>query len=171
MAIIRETSVSPAAPPASSGPDRITAAIGKLTASAKTINDVSDELAAPIRAIEQALERLNIGVACWTTISAGSEAWDYWSHDVGYTSGRDGWFLAIRTVKGDERVPERETEDVWAFNDAPRWLRTKAVDKLPDLIEALVEATNAAAKRLAEKVASAQEIATAVDALLNPKNK
>ena len=51
-------------------------------------------------------------------------------------------------------------------------MRIKAIDKLPDLIEALVEATNATAKRLKEKVAPAEELAAAVKAfLITPKQK
>jgi len=173
MAIVRtDPSARPDVPPLVDSSTRITAAFEKLSASAKTINDVSGELAKPIAALEQALQRLDFGVACWTTItSGGNDSWDYWSHDVGYTSNRQGWFLAIRSVRGDERDPENEIQDIWPFNEAPRWLRIKAVDKLPDLIEALVEATNATAKRLGEKIGPAQEIAAAVNALINTKSK
>ena len=46
-----------------------------------------------------------------------------------------------------------------------------AVDKLLDLIESLIEATDATARRLQKKVAPAQELAAAVSALVNPKKK
>lgn len=170
MAIVRDPSVPPASKPAVA-PDRISAAFDKLTVSAKSINDVSNELAKYVSSLEHALERLNVGVACWTKISSGSDGFNYWSQDVGYTLLSRKWRLAIRTVSGNEGDPEREDGDVWAFNDAPRYLRVKAVDKLPDLIEALVEATDAAAKRLTEKVAPAKEIAGTVNALLNSKKK
>lgn len=88
-----------------------------------------------------------------------------------YARVKREWCLAIRIVNGNEADPDRENEEVWPFNDAPRYLRIKAVDKLPELIEALIEATNATAKRLSEKVAPAQEIAATVNALLNQKKK
>jgi hypothetical protein len=53
------------------------------------------------------------------------------------------WCLAIRTVSGNNADPEGETQEMWPLNEAPRYLRVKAVNRLPDLIKALVEATNA----------------------------
>ena len=67
-----------------------------------------------------------------------------------------------------------EVEDfisITVLSDAPRHLRVKAVDKLPDLIEALVKATDATASRLKKQVAPAQELAAAVNELINPKDK
>lgn len=172
MAIIRtDPSAQPAATPSASASERIAAAFETLTVSAKNINEVSNELAKPVASLERALQRLNVGVACWTKISGGSDEYDYWSHDVGYARVQREWCLAIRVVSGNEADPDRENQEVWPFNDAPRYLRIKAVDKLPELIEALIETTNATAKRLREKVAPAQEIAAAVNALLNPKKK
>ena len=49
--------------------ERITAAFAKLTESAKSINDISGELAKPIASLERALQRLNPGVACWTEVT------------------------------------------------------------------------------------------------------
>jgi hypothetical protein len=62
-----------------------TVAFGKLTTSAKTINDVSNELAKHVASLGRALDRLNVGVACWAKISGGSEGYDYWRQDVGYS--------------------------------------------------------------------------------------
>ncbi len=172
MAIVRaDPSAGPAPLSPPSAPERITAAFEKLTVSAKTINDASGELAKPVASLEKALQRLNVGVACWTKISGGSDEYDYWSQDVGYARVKGEWCLAIRTVSGNEGDPERESQEIWPFNEAPRYLRIKGVDKLPDLIEALIEATNATAKRLSEKVAPAQDLAAAVNALVNPKKK
>lgn len=145
--------------------ERITIAFETLATSAKTLNDVSGELAKPIASLERALQRLNVGVACWTTINGDSDGYRYWSNDVGYSRVKRRWCLAIRTIEGREDAPEIAEEEVWPFNEAPRYLRVKAVDKLPELVEALVKATDSAAARLKKKVAPANELATAVNAL------
>ena len=146
--------------------ERIAAAFTKLSASAKTINSISDELAKPIVALESALQRLNLGVACWTKIGAGESSPDVtWRHDVGYAQVKGVWCIAVKSGEGPDD-PEYWRETEWAFNEAPRHLRIKAVDKLPELMEALVEAAEATAKRMAQKVAPANELAAAVNALL-----
>lgn len=151
--------------------ERITAAFSKLTESAKVINDASNELAQPIASLERSLHRLNIGVACWATISGGEEFDEYWSNDVGYARVKKEWCLAIRSRHGNHNFPDPAYEEVWPFNEAPRHLRAKAVDKLPDLLEAMVPATDATAGRLKEKVAPAKDLASAVSTLLGPKKK
>ena len=152
--------------------ERITAAFNALIASGKSINDASGQLAKPIASLEKSLQRLNLGVACWATIGSGIDGEDhYWSREVGYSRINRRWCLAIRTIEGPDHDPERMSLEQWPFSDAPRYLRVKAVEKLPDLIEALVKATDATASRLKKQVAPAQELAAAVSNLINPKDK
>lgn len=146
--------------------ERIAIAFKTLITSAKGINDASAQLAKPIASLERALKRLNLGVVCWTTINSGIDGDRYWSQDVGYSRVRrvnGDWRLAIRTIEGPEHDPEIRTQEVWPFSDAPRHLRVKAVDKLPELMEALVKTTDATASRLKKKVAPAEELAAAVN--------
>jgi hypothetical protein len=154
----------------SPGPaERTVVAFETLASSAKKLNEVSGELAKPIASLERALHRLNIGVACWTLIASHDDGHSCWSQGVGYSIVNGEWRLAVRNVHGDD--PENALEEVWPFNEAPLYLRTKAVDKLPDLLEAFVSATDAAANRLSKKVGPAQELAAAVDALAKSKRK
>src|SRR5207244_1060179 len=90
---------------------------------------------------------------------------------VGYAQVKGEWRIAIQTSDGSDYSPERSDDEIWSFNDAPRHLRVKAIDKLPDLIEALVKTADATAERLKQKVEPAQELAAAVNALMNPKKK
>lgn len=154
--------------------ERISTAFKTLIGSAKSINDASGELAKPIASLEKSLKRLNLGVACWTTISEDAIEWPYFrNRQVGYAYSRErgGWCLAIRAIEGREGMPELDFEKTWPFSDAPRHLRIKAVDKLPELIEALVKTTDATTSRLKKKVAPAQELAAAVNELVQPKGK
>ncbi len=156
----------------SPGPtERTVVAFETLTSSAKKLNDVSGELAKPIASLERALHRLNIGVACWTRIAGHDDGHTCRSQDVGYSRVNGGWRLAVRTVHGDEVNPENASEEVWPFNEAPLYLRIRAVDKLPDLLEALVKAADAAADRLSKKIVPAQDLAAAVNALAKSKGK
>lgn len=159
--------------PTAGVPERMDAAFKALVASAEKINAASDELARPVAALDSVLARLNVGVECWTEVNRhiDDDGSQYWSHDVGYTRHARKWCLAIRTVEGDERFPESARLEVWPFNEAPRYLRAKAVDKLPELIAALVKATDAAAKRLEGKVAPAEALASAARTLANSKKQ
>ena len=159
--------------PTVGAPERMDSALRALVASAEKINAASDELARPVSSLDRVLKHLNVGVECWTEVNrfGDDDGWQYWGHDVGYTRHARKWCLAIRTVEGDERFPERERLEVWPFNEAPRYLRTKAVDKLPELIEALVKATDAAAKRLEGKVAPAEALASAARTLVDSKKQ
>lgn len=151
---------------------RITAAFESLTQSAKALNEASGEVARPIATLDRALQRLNIGVACWTKISKGENQFgDYWSREVGYARVKNEWGLAIREVEGSETHPDEEKEELWPFNEAPHHLRVKAIGHLPELIEAMVEATNATAKRLRDTAVPARELSEAVNALLTAKKK
>ncbi len=149
--------------------ERTAVAFGALATSAKKLNEVSGELAQPIASLERALHRLSIGVACWTRIAGRDDGYNCWSQDVGYSIVNGEWRLAVRKVHGED--PENALEEVWPFNEAPLYLRIKAVDKLPDLLEAFVRATDAAANRLSKKVGPAQELAAAVNALAKSKRK
>ena len=163
MSEVRNGSLGPA--------ERTTIAFGALAASAKKLNEVSGELAQPVASLERALHRLSIGVACWTRIAGHDDGHDCWSQDVGYSMVNGAWRLAARRVHGDGVNPENTREEVWPFNEAPLYLRIRAVDKIPDLLEAFVKATDAAANRLSKKVGPAQELADAVNALAKSKRK
>jgi hypothetical protein len=150
--------------------ERIAVAFESLTKSSKVIHDASGAVGSSIAALDRALQNLNVGVACWTKLRGGDDGYGgYWSNDVGYARIGKTWGLAIRTVEGHEGDPEHENTEEWLFNEAPHHLRIKAIDKIPTLIEAMVEATNATAARLKEKAEPARELADAVKALTAKK--
>jgi hypothetical protein len=143
--------------------DRITAAFALLTESARQINAVSIELLRSIASLEDAINRLNVGVACWTEFNEGSDGAYWWRESIGYADVNGKWCIAIQKSQGSEYDPERSSEKTYEFNHAPRYMRVKAVDKLPDLIEALVKATDATTERLQKKVTPTRDLAVAVN--------
>jgi hypothetical protein len=152
--------------------ERIATAFASLKETAKNLNEATGEFSQPIAQIERALKNLNLGVACWVSAGKGGNAnYDFWEREIGYARIRREWGLAIRTTDGHESAPDEADVEEWHFNEAPLYLRLKVVDKLPDLIEALVASADATAKRLREKAAPTKELADAVSAVVAPKKK
>jgi len=146
----------------------------QLSHAAVDLNAVSDELSKPIKVYEGALKKLNLGVAAWVDISRGGEDMEWWDRGVGYTRLKDGWGIALRTRSGNYNHPD-DLVELWAFNDAPRWLRIEGVGKLPELLGALLNQAKETTKKLRAKVAQANELAEAIiaaaDELAAPERK
>lgn len=147
-----------------SAAERIAESFKKLATSAVALNKVSDEFSKPVEAIEQALERLNIGVEAWEKIRGndGNLSGEYWHEHVGYSKVQGRWGIAISKAEGNHSRPEDEKEDVWAFNQAPRSLRISAVDKLPELLEKLVAMADKTARKMEAKKGEVETLAKAV---------
>jgi len=146
----------------------------QLAEAAKNINAVSDELGRPIESLDAGLKKLNLGVTAWTPIVEGQDEFEperWWSRDIGYAKIDGKWGIALRTIAGDYRAPDHERVEEWLFNDAPRWLRIEGIDRVPALIEKLIEETNKTAARIKERVSDAQELAAAVNELAAGKKK
>jgi hypothetical protein len=83
---------------------------------------------------------------------------------VGYTKVGGDWGLALRTTNGHNSFEDSHREEVWPFNEAPRWLRVEGVGKLPDLLETLVKRADETTKKIQGKAKQASEIAAALAA-------
>jgi hypothetical protein len=154
------------APPPEIGPtEKVQTFYKQLSHAATDLNTASDELAKPIKVWEVALKKLNLGVPAWVDISKGGDEPDWWDRGVGYTRLKDGWGIALRTRSGNYNYPDEGSEELWAFNDAPRWLRIEGVGKLPDLLGALLKQAEDTTKKLKAKVAQANELAEAITAV------
>lgn len=140
----------------------------KLAAAAKTLNTLSDQLGQTVVELDAALKRLNLGVPTWISFSSWQEGLDWSSDDIGYAKIDGKWGLAIRSMSGNHNYPEEDhTIGEWLFNDAPRVLRLRAVDKIPDLLEALVEDVADFSEKLSVKLKESQRLAAAISGLAN----
>lgn len=144
---------------------RIAESYKKLAGSAQLLNAASDGLAKQITSLDLALQRLNLGVIAWERVQGIDDDGTgcYWSRDVGYTKIGSRWGLALRTREGSHQQ-EEDTVEEWLFNDSPRHMRIDAIDKIPDLVEKLIKASEKTARKLQEKTAQAGELAAAVTA-------
>ena len=156
---VSESNTSESLPSSASLPDRLSAVYKKLAASADALSQASDELARPIRQVELLIQQLNIGLDTWVKIASGADDDNdnYWRREVGYVKFWSGWELAIRRTTGS-RSADQESSDTWPFNEAPRSLRIEAFDKLPELLEELINNADKTAKKLREKTQEAQAV-------------
>jgi hypothetical protein len=163
--------VQPSAPPSAEGMptgvlDQFMEKIGtkykQLSHAAIDLNTASDELGKPIQIWEAALKKLNLGVSAWVEISHGRHEEIWWDRGVGYTKLRDRWRIALRERDGNSYAPQEDSEEVWVFNDAPRWMRIEAVGKLPDLLDALLKRAEETTKTIRAKIEQANELAKAI---------
>src|SRR5262249_50089115 len=75
---------------------------------------------------------------------------------VGYAKVTGEWGLAIRRRDG---LDEEFDTEKWRFGDAPRQYRLEAVDKLPELLEGLLEQAAEATQEIQRKVEATRQIA------------
>ncbi len=159
-----------------SRPKDVSASFQRLVAAATQLNAVSDELGRSIATLDDILKQLNLGVAIWVTVDEYCDAADpgrFVSRGLGYARAGSKWGIALRTITGYEQDdPAYHTMDEWAFNDAPRAMRVAAVDKLPDLLEALAKAATTTAQEIQNKIGQAQAVvAVAVAARPRPAQR
>lgn len=150
------------APPSSESAETIQKKYRQLSQAAIELNTASDQLAKPIQAWEAGLGRLNLGVPAWVDICSGNGDEFWWDRSVGYTKLKDRWGIALRTRSGDHLEPLENSEEVWAFNDAPRWMRIEGVSKLPDLLDALLRQAEDTIRKLKAKLVQASDLADAI---------
>jgi len=138
----------------------------ELSSAAAALNKASNELTTTISTLDQALYGLNIGLAVWVQVVLWSDpegSGRYEREEVGYAKIGGMWGLAIRRLAGDEQSPEPdEVRDVWTFNDAPRELRLRAVEKLPDVLDELGKAAIKTAQTVNKKLVEARAFTAAL---------
>jgi hypothetical protein len=88
---------------------------------------------------------------------------EYWSRDVGYAKISNRWGIALCTRKGDYNSPDEEEFESWLFNDAPRWLRVEGVEKIADLLKALIKNTEETTTKIKGKIDHANQLAGALE--------
>lgn len=135
-----------------------------LSGIASSLNTASDELTKTVGALDEALKKLNIGLSVWVTFHDRSdkdspELYDY--DQIGYCKVNGTWGIAIQNVRGDASVDRHESEG-WLFTDAPREMRVQAVDKIPELIEALSKRASETKKKIEEKTKQVKSLADAI---------
>ena len=149
---------------------RVSASYLELSSIASDLNAISDALGKAVSDIDEGLKKLNIGVTAWVRVDSfyGGEHREnrtYRIEEVGYSKFNGKWGIGLRTRSGDEAYPdELEAVEEWAFNEAARTLRLRAIEKIPELLMKLSEEAAKVTKELKAKLAHAQAVAGALQA-------
>ena len=121
---------------------------------ASSLNIASDELKKSVDVLDEALKKLNLGVVAWEAFryrGDGQDPNEYDQDEIGYCKVGGTWGIALRRIWGNESFEDHHEDGPWLFNDAPREMRVASVDKISAVIESLVKAASAMAKKLHEK--------------------
>lgn len=124
--------------------------ISRLVESSKDINSASDELSKSFKSIQDLIAKLNIGIKCEIQVYTKNNP-QLVDYAFGYARIEEKWLLY---VKQDDKV--------WSVDKAPRYLRIKAVDAIPQFLDALIDATEAVTKRTYEASLRANEMIKAI---------
>ena len=156
-------------------PSQLAAAYKQLAASAQSLNSATDEFMQAIEPVDSALAKLRIGIECWVRIKNFEDPdGSYRRHELGYARIAGKWGIALRVVDGDPRSPFNDSIEQWLYGDAPRHLRLDGIEKLPALLERLIQKANNAVKKVKETTETARQFAAAVQeaaAEVAPKKK
>lgn len=149
-----------------------------LAESANTLNKESDKFSGTIGALDEALNRLSPGVSAWVNVSSCTpnieEPWSQTEERLGFAKTNNRWGLSLSRVDINLNAPDEfreEVRDTWLFNDAPRNLRLRAVDHIPDVIAKLAEEADRVAKQVAAGAEIASELLRSVNAAVAAKGK
>jgi hypothetical protein len=138
-----------------------------------SLNNASDALTKSVSVLDEALKKLNVGLAVWVSFRSRTVAGDQYDEDqIGYCKVDGKWGIALRHIWGDYTEDGSGEQGPWLFNDAARELRISAADKIPEVIEALSAEASETTKKVQEKARVVGELASAIEKIANePKEK
>jgi hypothetical protein len=137
----------------------------KLSHSADALNHASDEFGQAVEVLDRALADLKIGVIGWVTFSESHSEYDgtqATEERIGYDKIGSRKGLAISVVDVDHVNAEESIKQQWLFNEAPRSMRIRAIDAVPELLDHLAKEAASTAERVKESAQVAVELAAAI---------
>jgi hypothetical protein len=143
--------------------DKLQKSLQELTSSADTLNSLSDQLNRQVSDVESSVNKVGIGLTAYVNTESWSdergERYDVWR--ICYEKHASKWGFTIQHLWGHEAFPDSGESETWAFKDAPREHRLRAVEKIPDLIDVLLKKSRDFASDISAIMSYAQGLATA----------
>lgn len=148
--------------------DRIESTLKKLASVSQSLNQASDKVTSCIADVEAALREYKLGIEVWIDIGHWVEGVRS-SHGGFYKLGRtrrlgygkkDGKWGLLTCVNAEE---SEEYEEFAFLREAPRDARLAAIDRLPELLEALVEKAVKTSHAVTKKAEKAEQIAAGLN--------
>ena len=109
------------------------------------LNNKSAEFGKVIAQLDEHFKKLGLGLEVWVDLESQVEFF-------GYAKVNNKWGLAL----------SREGT-IWLFNDGPRELRLRAIDRLQQLVEMMIERAIETTKVMREKITFVEEIVKRVE--------
>jgi hypothetical protein len=141
----------------------------QLSETASSLNSASDLLNARVEQLDSALQKFNLGVACWETFArSDEEAFPLWfREEIGYAKIKDKWRIGLRELSGHEGYSEQDKTAEWPFTEAPREMRVRASSNFAKLIAKLNEVAKVTEQKLTASTTEVERLTTAIDALFD----
>lgn len=138
----------------------ISAKLDALAKAAQNLNELSDRLTEYVSEIEGAVNKLNLGVRASVAVEVVAED-TFVNRNVffDYKKAAARWGFFVNQYLDSD--PENTWES-WAFKDAPRELRLKAVEKIPLLLDELETKSVKLASDIADKISLARALVSAL---------
>lgn len=133
----------------------------ELASAAQKLNVISDEFTKQVSAIETTLNRLGLGVRAHVVVSSSGN----WDGDVttylrlAYGKNGGKWGFIIEQYTDNQNLPDYTDFESWPFKDAPRELRIDVVEKIPELLQALVKKSADISAKMTQKIDYTKELA------------
>jgi hypothetical protein len=130
----------------------------QLSATAQTLNQLSDKLTGEVAEVEGPVNKLNLGVSAYVVVGKWSDESNHSGETrLAYDKHSGKWGFVVEEITRDEYGSESYQN--WLFKDAPRHLRLQVVEAIPQLLEALVKKSGELASDIKDKVTFVEELA------------
>jgi len=151
----------------------VQASFRELARTASQLNLVSDALGKYVAEIGSGLKTLNLGVTSWVSVDSyvSNDGLVTHCNELGYAKVAKNWCIALRSYREAPWSDELLDYEVWAFDDGPRSLRIRSIDRLPALLQKLNDDVADVAKQVAEKLPRACDVASEITALVDYAKK
>jgi hypothetical protein len=140
----------------------------KLSETASIINSASRQLNDSIEHLNDALKLLNLGIPVWLKTWELDDSNVRDVEEIGYARVRGKWGISIRKTVDFQDGSEPDGNE-WQFADAPRYLRIRAIEFLPQLMQKLNDDAEEVAGRLSERAKDAEAFAIVIRAAAQRK--
>jgi len=160
-------------PQGASSETKVAVTFKELSKTASSLNSATDRLNLAIQQLNDALKELNLGVSSWTTFATWEDGPFSTEEQIGYDKWGGKWGIALRKIFEDQSSANEQPEDVttWAFPEAPREMRIRAISHLHELLAKLIEDAEKTTKVVMTKTIEAEQLAKAIFQLADDESE
>lgn len=152
--------------------DKVKKSIEQFPAAASSLNTATTQLGQSIGQLDAILKRFSIGIPTWVLFNGSADTVPgYYHEDLGYAKIAGRWGIAVRTVSGDVRSEEGDRVEQWLLPDAPRFLGVQAIEKIPELLDAILENAAEMSKKMVEKANEVDFLASGISSVIDQLSK